>query len=93
MWSDFLQKVNVKFKPPAKKLQIKKIIAPHKDMIIEAEETPEKTRITIEVKTIEDLAKTAEILARPILHATKGNEHIFYIIDNETRYQFKITAS
>lgn len=84
---------HMKFKPPTKKPQIKKIIAPHKDMIIEAEETPGKTRITIEVKTIEDLAKTAEILARPILHATKGNEHIFYIIDNETRYQLKITAS
>jgi hypothetical protein len=33
--------------------------------------------------------KTAELLARPILHATEGKEHTFYIIGNNTKYQYK----
>jgi hypothetical protein len=36
--------------------------------------------------------KTAELLARPILHATKGKEHTFYIIDNNTKYQYTTTT-
>ncbi|RLI42290.1 hypothetical protein DRO59_04575 [Candidatus Bathyarchaeota archaeon] len=30
------------------------------------------------METLEDLAKTAEILVRPILHTTKAKEHTFY---------------
>jgi len=37
--------------------------------------------------------KTAELLARPILHATKGKEHTFYIIDNATKYRYEITIA
>jgi hypothetical protein len=40
------------------------------------------------METLEDLAKTAEILARPILHTTDGEEHVFYIVDNNTKYQY-----
>ena len=29
-----------------------------------------------------------EILARPILHTIRGEEHTFYIIDNNTKYQY-----
>jgi len=79
-----------KVKPTTKKIPLDKLTAPYKDLIIEAKETAETAEITtIAVKTIEDLAKTAEILARPILHATDGKEHVFYIIDNNTKYQYK----
>jgi hypothetical protein len=39
--------------------------------------------------SLEDLAKTAEILARPVFYTTEGGEHSFYIIDNNTKYQYK----
>jgi hypothetical protein len=48
-----------------------------------------ETKTTIETETLEDLAKIAEILARPILHTTTDKEHTFYIIDNNTKYQHK----
>ena len=73
--------------PP--KRTIKKIIDPYKDLITETTETPLKTEKTINMKSLEDLAKIAEILARPIIHATEAEHHIFYIIDNETKYQYK----
>jgi len=82
------------YKPvaPPKKISeklIKKLMAPYKELIVETTQKPPETKTTIETETLEDLAKTAEILARPILHATDGKEHTFYIIDNNTKHQHK----
>jgi hypothetical protein len=38
---------------------------------------------------MKELTKTAEILARPMIHTKNGKEHIFYIIDGNTRYQYE----
>ena len=80
-----------KTKPKTEENPLDKLIKPYKDLIIEAKEPPKTTPETtiINVQTIQDLAKTAEILAKPILHATTDKEHIFYIIDNNTKYQHK----
>ena len=49
--------------------------------------------------TMEDLAKISEALMKPILYVQKTptspekeTTHIFYIIDNNTKYQYKTTA-
>jgi hypothetical protein len=77
--------------PPEKaaQKQLKKLIDPYKELIAKTTQKPPKTENTIEVETLEDLAKIAEILARPILHRTEAKEHTFYIIDNNTKYQYK----
>ena len=36
-----------------------------------------KTEKIMGMETLEDLVKTAEILARPILHATEGKAHVY----------------
>jgi hypothetical protein len=71
---------------------IVKLIAPYKDLIVKTKETPQTPQgiMVIDVENLEELAKTAEILARPILHATNGNEHLFYIIEANTKYQYRI---
>ena len=82
-----------KTKPTTQKSPLEKLIAPYKDLIIEAQEqskTPSETT-TINVTTIQELVKTAEILARPIIHEKEGNTHTFYIMDNNTKYQHKTT--
>jgi hypothetical protein len=43
----------------------------------------------VETSSLDDLARTAEVLARPIMHSVIGNEHIFFILDGDTKYQFK----
>ena len=80
-----------KLKPTTEKPKIEKLLAPYKDLIIETTEPPKTTpeTITINVTTIQDLAKTAEILARPILHKIEAEEHTFYVIDNNTKYRHK----
>lgn len=80
----------IRYKPPTpSKKQIEKLTAPYKELIAKTTKPAPETKTTIETETLEDLAKIAEILARPILHTTEAKEHTFYIIDNNTKYQYK----
>jgi len=87
----------LKTKPSPSPKPVKKIIAPHKELIAETTQKPPETTQTINIKTLEDLAKISEALIKPILHTTepttKGKAtHTFYILDNNTKYQYKTTA-
>jgi len=77
-----------KIKPPTEKPPLEKIIAPYKDLIIEAQEPPKTTPETtiINVITIKELARTAEILARPMI-LTRKPQPTLTIIDQNTLYQ------
>jgi hypothetical protein len=78
--------------PASPKPEIEKLIQTHKDLIVETSENTELHVLQptiITVTTLKELAKTAEILAKPILHTTKNQKHIFYIIDNNTKYQYE----
>jgi hypothetical protein len=85
--SYFHQQIKPKTKPQP---PLEKIIAPYKDMIIEAAEPPKTTPETtiINVQNIKELAKTAEILARPII-LTRTPQPTLTIIDQNTQYQHK----
>jgi hypothetical protein len=82
----------IKTKPKTEQIPLDKLIAPYKDLIIEAKEppktTPEITIIIINVETIKELAKTAEILAKPII-LTRKPQPTLTIIDQNTIYQHK----
>lgn len=83
----------IKYKPAAPPTKIiEKLTAPYKELIARTTQKPPETKTTIEMETLEDLAKIAEILARPILHTPEAKEHTFYIIDNNTKYQYKTKA-
>jgi len=80
-----------KYKPPkSKEEKLEEIISPYKDLIIEAEQPqiPRKTTV-VNVKSIEDMGKTAEILAKPIL-LTKKPQPTLIIIDQNVVYEHKI---
>jgi hypothetical protein len=74
-------------------LDIDRMMAPYKDLTVEAKEIPEFSEDTpiILVNGIEELAKVAEILAQPILHSHKDNEHNFYVFDSDMTYTYKIS--
>ncbi len=71
---------------------IRKIVAPHEEMIVRASEPPEAMR-EIALETLDDLARVAEITAKPILWAQGGGEHTFCVLDGETRYLHRITEA
>jgi len=80
----------IRYKPaPPPTKQIEKLTAPYKELIAKTTQKPPETKTTINMETLEDLAKIAEILARPIFYVTDGKEHVFYIMDNNTKYQHK----
>jgi len=91
-------------KPPPKKPeepQLKEIIAPYQEIIIEAtkEPSPQEQSTTITLKTLEDLAKVADGLGKLILHnekpPTKKDEkstHVFFVLDGLTKYEYTVTA-
>jgi hypothetical protein len=72
---------------------MEKVIATYKELITETTDSPPETDITIKMGTIEDLVQTAEILIKPILHTKKDQDHIFYVIDGNTKYQYKSGTS
>lgn len=78
-----------KTKPTPEKKPLEKLIAPYKEMIAETTQMPPETTQRITMETLEDLAKISENLVKPILHK-KGPKttHTFYIIDNNTKYEY-----
>ena len=68
---------------------IEKMISPHKDIIVDTAQVPPATKAVVETSSLDDLVRTAEVLARPIMHSVMGNEHTFFILDGETKYQYK----
>lgn len=80
----------IKTKPKTEQIPLDKLVAPYKDLIIEAKEPPKTTPETtiINVETIQELAKTAEILAKPII-LTRKPQPTLTIIDQNTIYQHK----
>jgi hypothetical protein len=87
----------LKAKPLPSAKPIEKIMSPHKELIAETTERPPETTQAISLASLEDLAKISEALIKPILHTkeitTKGQTtHTFYIIENDTKYQYTTTA-
>jgi hypothetical protein len=67
-----------------------KFMQSHKDITIEGTGNESILFTVINVKTLDELVKTAEILAKPIIHAKKEDEkHIFYIMDAQIKYQYQ----
>jgi len=76
--------------PETKKKPLDKVIAPYKDLIIEAIEPPKTTpeTTTINVGTIEELVRTAEILVKPIV-LTRKPEPTLAVMDQNVMYTHK----
>jgi hypothetical protein len=79
-------------KPSELRRSVEKMISPHKDIIVDTAQIPPATNSIVETTSLDDLVRTAEVLARPIMHSVAGNEHTFFILDGETKYQFKILS-
>jgi hypothetical protein len=77
-------------KPTQPKQHVNKIMQSHKDLIIEAtKNTKIDTLATIYLAAANELIKTAEILAKPIIHTKDENDKdVFYIIDENIKYQY-----
>lgn len=62
----------------------------YEDMIVKVLTSLPEVQTVINVKSLEDLVKVAEALAKPVLKAMDGEEEIFYVIDGSVKYQYKV---
>ena len=74
-----------------KVISIKKIISQYEELITRTKNIPPVTDITVQINSLEDLARTAEILMKPIMYAEHNEEHIFYIIEDNNKYEYTTT--
>jgi hypothetical protein len=90
-----------KTKPTTERAALDKLMETYKEIIIQTTEEPppKPDTTTIKMATMEDLAKISEALMKPILYVQKTptppkkeTTYTFYIIDNNTKYQYKTTA-
>jgi hypothetical protein len=92
-WAYVRSKPTEPVKPEA---LFEELIEPYKEIIID---TVQETRFqehptVVHMKTLEDLAKVADTLAKPIVHTRKPPEtHMLYVIDETTLYEYTITES
>jgi hypothetical protein len=93
IWAYTKNKPTKPFKPEA---LFEEFIEPYKEVISETVQEPRfQEHVTaISMKTLEDLVKVADTLIKPIVHTRKPPEtHIFYVIDDATRYEYVVTES
>jgi hypothetical protein len=63
----------------------------YKGIIIEAKEIPEikPGEAIVQLDSLNDLAKTAENLMKPLLHQFNGQAHVYYVFDASVRYVYR----
>jgi len=87
---------NQSIKPSEEEKQITKTLKKYKEWIIEINQ-PIKKSVNIDIiktKSLDDLIKTSEELGKPVIHyiSDKNGKHMFYIIDDKTRYEHNISS-
>lgn len=62
----------------------------YKDVFVDVDDLPvmggEET--IVNVRSLDDLAATADRLLRPVLHKVEANRHVYCIVDGHTRYTY-----
>ncbi|MEM2363804.1 MAG: DUF5305 family protein [Candidatus Nezhaarchaeales archaeon] len=71
-------------------VKLSRMIREHRDVIVEALTSLPEVHATIEVRSLEDLVKIAEVLAKPILKAMEDEKQVFYVVDGNIKYQYKV---
>jgi hypothetical protein len=83
-------------KPVKPEALFEEFIEPFKEVISETGQEPkfQEHLTVISMKTLADLAKVADTLAKPIVHTRKPPDtHSLYVIDETTLYEYTITES
>ena len=74
---------------------IEEIMEPYEEIMIKTFKKPsfKESMITVNIENLEDLAKVADVLEKPILYTKNRNDtHVFTVIDGSTKYECIISA-
>ena len=72
--------------------EAKKSKKKYKELLGEAAQCPpiKEEETVIDMVSLEELAKIANNLLKPILHKLEPNEHIYWVVDGLTRYRYVV---
>ena len=75
---------------PAVEKEARRARKKYKDIIVDVTDLPPTTagQISIPVESLDDLAKAADQLLRPVLHKAEAEKHTYCVIDGLTRYEY-----
>ena len=94
--------VFMRTRPERPEKVVEEIIEPFKEAIMEVAKEPsyKKQRVTIALKSLEDLVSLAEGLGKPVLYLRKPSRvpgaeqvHTFYVLDGLTKYEYSFEVS
>ena len=61
----------------------------YREMLVDVDTLPEvKDGVLVRLASIEELAKGAEALLKPILHVAAPDRHVYFVIDGNTMYRY-----
>jgi len=93
--------IKPKKKPMKREKPVEEIIAPFEEIVVNVAKEPsyENRRVTITMKSLEDIVKVADGLEKPILHTERPPTtqdrkpmHVLYVLDGLVTYEYIISA-
>lgn len=78
--------------------KVEELVEPLRELVVELSEEPKVPPggAVVRVGRMEDLAKVAEGLVKPVLHvklpSPEGEEHLFLVLDGSVRYEYRVRA-
>jgi len=62
----------------------------YKQVMVDIEDLPsvKPTETVIPLSSLDDLARIADDLVKPMLHQVEGSRHVYCIVDGAVRYQY-----
>lgn len=78
--------------------KVEELLEPFRELVVELSEEPKVPEgvTTVKVGKMEDLAKIAEALVKPVFHVKlsshEGEEHLFLVLDGSVRYEHRMKA-
>lgn len=62
----------------------------HKDLFVDVDVVPEvEGGVLVQLSSLEELAKAAEALLKPMLHVGEPDKHIYLVVDGTTQYRYQ----
>jgi len=67
-----------------------KVLEDYKEMVVEASALPPEGLVVVNLNSLEDLARAAEVLMKSIIKVVDYEGQLYCVIDGSVRYQYKL---
>jgi hypothetical protein len=78
---------------PLKEQGASQIVEKYKDIVVDVQEWPDSItgQTVLTVDSAQTLLKAGQGLLKPVNHASRDGEHVYWVNDDSVRYEFRVT--